>query len=159
MKPLTLSFQLEGFLPYPTAGIVVYLPLGSNFQMFFTAVFSFAFMSFTSPFCLIVPWAGHGFFSVVKLCWIWRLFCLQASFHFLVMSLFFSTLLLDFLFVPLKLAINGTWEVSTQVCSWHPVWQKRTCSVKDRATAHAKIRLYDILALSPLAECQTFLTC
>ena len=70
MKPLTLSFQLEGFLPYPTAGIVVYLPLGSNFQMFLTAVFSFAFMSFTSPFCLMVPWAGHGFFSVVKLCWI-----------------------------------------------------------------------------------------
>ena len=50
MKLLTLSFQLEGFLPHPTTGIVVYLPLRSIFRMFLTAVFSFAFMSFISPF-------------------------------------------------------------------------------------------------------------
>ena len=57
MKLLPLSLQLEGFLPHPTTGIVVYLPLGSNFEMFFTAVFSFAFMRFISPFFLlkIVP--------------------------------------------------------------------------------------------------------
>ena len=53
MKLLTLSLQLEGFLPHPTTGIVVYLPLGSNFEKFFTAVFPFAFMSFRSPFFLL----------------------------------------------------------------------------------------------------------